>query len=139
MKRLKELTTIKGKSKKDLASFMNISVALVYKWISDETKPSYHNLIQIADFYNVTIDYLIERSEDDSFAVTMKIIPFDVNIINILKNKKITKYRLFKECGFSDGHEFSWFNLKNLPRFDNLLKMADYLNISMDELMGRII
>lgn len=139
MKRLKELVSIKGKGKKELAQNLNISIALVYKWLNDETKPSLKNLIEIADYYNVTIDYLIGRTDEDTIVHTKSTVPFDTNIKNILNNKHITKYRLFKDCGFSDGHEYSWFNLKNAPRYDNLLKMADYLNISMDELIGRVI
>ena len=40
MKRLKELVSIKGKGKKELAQNLNISIALIYKWLNDETKPS---------------------------------------------------------------------------------------------------
>lgn len=139
MKRLQELVDIKDKGKKELSKFMNVSLALIYKWINNETKPNLANLIQIADFYNISIDYLAGRTDDNSFVKTKQVIPFDVNIKNILSERKITKYRLFKDCGFSDGHDYSWFTLKNSPRYDNLLKIAEYLNMSMDEIAGRII
>ena len=139
MKRFEELVNTNRKGKKELAEFVNIPVTLVYKWLNNETNPSFKNLILIADFYEISVDYLVGRTEDDSSVKTKNLIPFDENVKTILKTKHITKYRMFKDCGFSDGHEFSWFTLKNLPRYDNLIKMADYLNVSMDELMGRVI
>lgn len=139
MKRFEELVNTTHKSKKELAEFVNIPVTLVYKWLNNETNPSFNNLILIADFYEISVDYLVGRTEDDSSVKTKNLIPFDENVKTILKTKHITKYRMFKDCGFSDGHEFSWFTQKNLPRYDNLIKMADYLNVSMDELMGRVI
>ena len=139
MKRFEELVNTNHKGKKELAEFVNIPVTLVYKWLNNETNPSFKNLILIADFYEISVDYLVGRTEDDSSVKTKILIPFDENVKTILKTKHITKYRMFKDCGFSDGHEFSWFTQKNLPRYDNLIKMADYLNVSMDELMGRVI
>lgn len=139
MKRFEELVNTNHKGKKELAEFVNIPVTLVYKWLNNETNPSFKNLILIADFYEISVDYLVGRTEDDSSVKTKNLIPFDGNVKTILKTKHITKYRMFKDCGFSDGHEFSWFTQKNLPRYDNLIKMADYLNVSMDELMGRVI
>ena len=59
-------------------------------------------------------------------------------ILSILKNKNITAYRLSKDTGISVSLFSKW---KSRPTSEvsssNLAKIADYLDCSVDYLLGR--
>ena len=59
MIRLKELRAKKNMSLRDLASVLNISYSSLGKYERGEQQPSYETLIKIANYFNVTTDYLV--------------------------------------------------------------------------------
>lgn len=59
------------------------------------------------------------------------------SIIRILNEKRITKYKLTKDCNMPHNIFTYWESGKQKPNFDTLLKIADYLNVSLDYLIGR--
>ena len=57
------------------------------------------------------------------------------NIQLLCKGRSISVPKLEKELGFSNGSMYNWD--KNSPSIDKLQKVADYLNVSTDYLLGR--
>ena len=57
--------------------------------------------------------------------------------VNILQEKDITPYRIAKETGISQGLMSRYKNGKKTPSAESLVKIADYLNVSVDYLLGR--
>ena len=62
--RIKELREQKNISQEVLAVAIETSQRNIGRWENGENEPSYKQLIKIADFFGVTIDYLIGRNED---------------------------------------------------------------------------
>lgn len=56
---------------------------------------------------------------------------------DLLKQKGITAYRVAKDCDISQGTMNMYKNGKRIPGKKSLLKMADYLGVSVDYLLGR--
>lgn len=65
MEKLKELRRINNLRQKDIAKILNISVTGYASWEQGLSEPNIENLIKLADFYNTTVDYLINREEED--------------------------------------------------------------------------
>ena len=61
--RLKELRTKKGYSQSELADKLHVSKSTISMIEAGSRKPSYELMEQLADFFNVSMDYL--RGEDD--------------------------------------------------------------------------
>lgn len=59
MIRIKELRTQMHKSLRDVASELNISYSSLSKYERGVQQPSYETLMKMADYFNVTTDYLI--------------------------------------------------------------------------------
>lgn len=137
--RIKEILESSNLKDRELISLFNIDESVFYDWKNGYVYPSFDNLLKIADHFCVSVDYLLGRTDDFIEYHTKSLIPFNLNLENILKNKKITKYRFFKDCQFDNSLKTSWFKKGTKPNACTLIKMADYLNISMDELMGRVI
>ena len=62
--RLKELRKTKQISQKELASIINISARAWRFYESGDREPTITNLIALADYFDVSLDYLVGRSDD---------------------------------------------------------------------------
>lgn len=59
--RLKELRIENNESQQELGHVVNMSKMAVSHWESGHSEPSITQLIQIANHYDVSIDYLVGR------------------------------------------------------------------------------
>ena len=64
MIRLLELRNEKGLSQRELARIMNVSQGTYNNWENANTQPSIEQLISLANFFEVSVDYLIGRTDD---------------------------------------------------------------------------
>ena len=62
--RLKLLRKERKVSQKELADFLGISIRGYQFYESEDNEPNIRMLIALADFYGVSIDYLVGRTED---------------------------------------------------------------------------
>lgn len=61
--RLKQLRRDKGIYQKDLAALLNITLRAYQLYESDDGYPSVPGFIALADYFNVSLDYLCGRSD----------------------------------------------------------------------------
>lgn len=54
-----------------------------------------------------------------------------------MKNEKLTQMQLAKAIGVGQSSVSDWLNSKSEPSIDNLWKLADYFDVSIDFLVGR--
>lgn len=66
MNKIKELRLLNKIKQSDLAKLCNTSQANVSAWELDKWQPSQEDLSKIADYFNVSVDYLLGRSSDPS-------------------------------------------------------------------------
>ena len=76
-KRLKELRLNKNLTQQQLGKLLSVSGQTILNWENDITYPSVKKLIELASFFDVSIDYLLDFKEKDT--------NFD-KIINILND-----------------------------------------------------
>lgn len=62
--KLKILREERGLSQQAFATRMGISQSTVGMWESGKREPNFNTVQKIADFFNVSVDYLLGRSED---------------------------------------------------------------------------
>lgn len=65
--RLKQLRKKRGISQLRLAMELGMSQNTVSRYENGEREADYKTLILIADYFNVSIDYLLERTDDPVF------------------------------------------------------------------------
>lgn len=71
---LKQLRTANGMTQDDLAVVLKVSRSTIAGYEARNNQPDYDKLVQIADYYKVTIDYLLSgevKSVQDSSARTI--------------------------------------------------------------------
>ena len=62
---------------------------------------------------------------------------FTEKFVELLQEKNITSYKIAKDSGISQGLMCDYKNGVKLPGLHNLIKIADYLDCSVDYLLGR--
>ena len=62
--RLKEIRKSKGISQLKLAMDLNMSQNTISRYETGEREPGINELIKIANYFNVSIDYLLERTNN---------------------------------------------------------------------------
>lgn len=73
--RFRELRTSRKLSQKDLAQALNVSQQTVASWECGRTEPSNEYLKSIADYFNVSADYLLGReSSGCSLSIPQKML-----------------------------------------------------------------
>ena len=65
--RLKELRTAAGISQVKLALDLNTTQNTISRYETGVREAGYETLIQIADYFNVSVDYLLERTDNPAF------------------------------------------------------------------------
>jgi len=61
--RLLELRKEKSLSQAALAKNIDVSYGVICYWETDKSEPTAPNLVKIADFFGVTVDYLLGRTD----------------------------------------------------------------------------
>ena len=62
--RLKELRKKKGISQLRLATDLNTTQNTISRYETGEREPGIDELVKIADYFNVSVDYLLERTNN---------------------------------------------------------------------------
>ncbi len=63
--------------------------------------------------------------------------PFYEILAALLKENRITMYRLAKDLGFSQQTVANWYYGISEPKLSQLVRLADYFEVSIDHLAGR--
>ena len=138
-KRLIELMQDFNINEKELANYLEMDyVSMIYDWKNEICLPNFSNIIKIADLFKVNLDYLLGLTQNIEEVISKAIPPFPEHFKHILKINNSSQYELLKHNIVSRGHLNSWLKNGNLPSIENLVKIADFLNISIDELVGRV-
>lgn len=67
--RLKQLRTERGLSQVRLAMELSVSQHTISRYETGEREADYATLIRIADYFGVSVDYLLERTENPKMNV----------------------------------------------------------------------
>lgn len=67
MEHLIELRKQKKLLQKDIAKYLNVSRPTYCTWENGQYEPDNKNLIKLADFFDVTVDYLLDRENQEFF------------------------------------------------------------------------
>ncbi len=63
--RLRELRNKNGLTQNEIATKLNVSGQTILNWENGIYEPKIYQLIQLADLFNVSVDYLIERKSNE--------------------------------------------------------------------------
>lgn len=136
--RIAELILENNLTPESFSENVNIDRSVIYKYLRKECLPSMKNLIVIADRFGYSTDFLLGLKSNDGLNLNFKCAPpFDESFKKILGENKLSRYRFRTKNKFAKQSIDDWFNGKREPSVDNLVKIADYFECTVDYLLGR--
>lgn len=115
MNRLKELRLEKGMNQKETAKILGIAQPTLSGWETGRTQIDYDNLIKAADFYNVTIDYLLGRTDENQLPSAAAPAPAQ-DALTPSEETHIKKYRQLDDGGKEEIDDLIDVKLAKLQR-----------------------
>ena len=115
----------------------NIKHSNLSEYLSDKHLPSYENLLALLDLFNCSADYLLGLDEIHTEEPLHPALPFGVRLRQVMKEQKVSQGKLIKEMKISSSTLFNWLKGNTLPSTDRLIRIAVYLDCSIDYLIGR--
>lgn len=153
--RLRELRGEKGITQKELARVLNVCPQTVGYYENSVNMPTPEMLIKIADYFDVTVDYLLGLEggcedlgkcissdskstktscfqEEDGIGST-----FSVRLKELRNERQLTQKRLSEILSLSKNTICEYEKGRAEPSLDCLLKLSDIFEVSVDYLIGK--
>lgn len=100
--------------------------------------PTINNAILIADYFSTSLDYFERRTDKFEYNYNKNYeLQFYSNLRKLMNFNKIKKITLCNDLGISHSTIDRWAT-GILPTYSNLITIAQYLDCSIDKLLGRI-
>lgn len=110
----------------------------ITRYLRAERLPLYDGFVVMLEYFNVSADVLLGRKDFCNIEKFNPVQPFGTTLQRVLKETKTSQYRIQKDLGFSGSTTYAWLTNKSLPTIETMDKLADYLDVSVDYLLGRI-
>lgn len=137
--RFKELIDELGlKNKTEIVKRMGITYATFSKAYNYGIFPTVPILIRVADFFDVSVDYLIGNAENEKFIKSEHPKKFTERLEELKTSKEIaTTYELAQRVHIHRNNIAQWMKHDYIPSIDDLILIADFFDVSLDYLVGR--
>lgn len=134
--RLKELMFDCGQMKSEaLATTLGVSGPTVRRWLNAQSDINLTNAVKLADRFECSIDYLAGMSEIDRKVTPRPLPSFYENLRKVMAECGVSRYRLSKDV-VADVLFTKWAR-GDMPLLCTVCKIAQYLGVSVDYLIGR--
>ena len=136
-KKLKELMDEAEIKTPALGEAIHTEPSAITKFLRTERMPSASTLVKLADYFNCTTDYLLGLSDILDERKFKQRPPFSKQIDILIAYSKKSQYRIGIDAGISDETFRRWRKGMNEASVETLVKIANYLNCSVDFVLGR--
>lgn len=117
------------------------AIGIDYRALSYSLKygmvPSSRTLIIIADYFNVSMEYLLGKSDDSFFEKSKEKNSFWDRLELLCKERQSNYCKESKACHFDKNYISRWIKNKYIASLDMLEILADHFEVSLDYLLGR--
>ena len=126
------------KNKTEIASTMKLTYSTFSKIYNYGIFPTVPILMRIADFFDISVDYLIGNTEINNFIKADMPTTFQQRLFALRKEQDIaTVYKLADLIHIHRNNIAQWINNNSIPLLNDVEIIADYFKVSIDYLLGR--
>lgn len=94
-------------------------------------------LIRIADYFNISVEYLLGRTDTPYFEKAESAKTFLEQYQKLKAEKKVTDYFIAQKLHISTSYTTNWKKKNYIPSVVNLILLSEYFEVSIDYLLGR--
>jgi len=134
--RLTELMEDHGLNNFTLEQVSGCPNTTISAWLTKNVYPKPRNLVRLSDYFECSIDYLLGLTDDPNISRSAPPATFAERINSLAKTKGITFYRIYTDCKIPNSYFSRWLHQGLIPEIPTLIKIAEYLNCSVEYLLG---
>ena len=136
-KRFKSLLEESDYSRSEIAKLIPLSQSTLSNALTYGIIPSTKTLIKIADFFDISINFLLGKTDIEDFYKSSSPASFLPRFESLCSEKEVTHYKVAADCLFDKSNISRWITKGFLPELEILELLCDYFNVSIDYLLGR--
>jgi len=121
----------------DMHKSTKISLPVIYNWLRKSAVPTLQSLIILSDYFQCSLQYLTSRSDKNYFSFPTNSETFPKRLRLFLNKNKISIRKISKETQIAKSAISYFLNGSIEPLLDNLIKLANYFDCTVDYLVGR--
>lgn len=137
VERLDELLFYNNLNAVALAKQMGINPSIIYTYRTRPSLPSYDTAIKFADNLHCTLDFLFGRTDNNEVKNFKACPPFSKQIVFLTEHFEISVYALSIKAKIAQSTIFNWKNKGSIPTIENVDRLANFFECSMDYIVGR--
>lgn len=103
--RIAYLRDRRGLSQAALAKKLNVGASTLGMWETNRRKPSPEIIVQLADFFGVTTDYLLGRPAPDDGLTVAAHLADDYESLPEIQKREVQEYIKFKTAQYRKEHQ----------------------------------
>lgn len=131
-------------SKRALANKTGLQRKSILNWLNGKFYPRYDALIILSNFFCVSTDYLIGRSNDNNKIVLNSNLSYEKihksfveKLEKYIEKEKLSRYMFSKKIKIGQSTLSRWLDGNSMPETSVLIRIADLMGESTDYLLGR--
>ncbi|MDV5976889.1 UNVERIFIED_CONTAM: helix-turn-helix transcriptional regulator [Streptococcus canis] len=129
---LRLMRKTKSLTQTELASKLNIGQSAYAKWENGRTEPTLEMLARIADSLDVTVDYLLGRSDNFSNTIVLSknnMKSFSKRLKELRLEKNQTQQELADCLNVKRASIAKWETNRAFPNGDTIIRIAEYFDV----------
>lgn len=109
----------------------------INRYLKGMKMPTVKMTVRIADYFQVSADFLLGLEEENYTSTFRPYIPFRERLPQLCEKFNITKYQLQKKTGIPESAIYNWQAGRTKPTIESLVRIAESLQCSVDCILGR--
>lgn len=135
--RLNYLISEQDCSKYEFASSVGIGREVITRATIYGIIPSLQSLIKIADYLDISLNYLLGKNDNSFFYKSDTPKTFSLRLKELSEEKGVKYSQISHKMPFPYSYFYDWLRTDTLPSLEYLEALAEYFNVSIDYLLGR--
>ena len=135
---LSELMQEAGLTVKELAQKTSIGATNIYYYLRAQRLPSVEAAVALADCFGCSVGYLLGLEEERQTKIYKQCPPFSERLDFLIGYFKVTTYKVYTQTNVSKARFFDWKRGKHAPTLDNIIRLSEIFNCSVDFVLGRV-
>lgn len=135
---LAELMEEQNLSVKDLAKAVGVKSSNLYYYLRAERLPSVESIVALANYFACSTDFLLGLTEENRPETYKSCPPFSQRLDFLIEYFGVSTYKVYTQTNVSKARFFDWKRGKYEPSLDNIIKLAEVFDCSVDFVLGRV-
>ena len=121
-----------------LAKILNTDRTNITRYLRGERLPNFKLFVSIIEYFNLSADVTLGLKDYSTESRFLPVKDFASNLRAVMQESNTTQYKIEKQLKISGASMYNWLFGKSLPSIENLVKLAEFMDVSVDYLLGRV-